>query len=107
MGSAAKTLTNNPVSSVLTAANMFLPAAIIGKQKQNAYDQKSQLNQLANQAPPTIAPPPTLSASQPLNTNEDRLRRIQAMRKGFASTMDTSLTKMPIGPTGAKTLLGS
>jgi hypothetical protein len=105
MGSAAKKLTNDPVSSILTAGGLLLPAAIIGQQKQEAYDQKSKLNQLANQEPPTATPPPT--QSQPLNTSQDRLRRIQAMKNGFSSTFNTTDMKMPIGPTGAKTLLGA
>lgn len=112
MGSAAKKLTNNPLSSILTFASgglMAPTAGFLGKQKQDAYDQKSKLNQLAAQSPPLGAPLPTMNEN-PSGTQSDRIKRIQAQRYGFSSTLKTASSPMPMAPGfggSGKTLLGS
>jgi len=109
MGSAVKKLTNNPVSSVLTFAGMPVLAGFLGKQKQDTYDQQSKLKELAAQTPPVgnLLPQPN---ENPAGTQSDRIKRIQSQRYGFASTLKTATSPMPISPGfggAGKTALGS
>ncbi len=63
---------------------------------------------LPNIPVPGITTPPTPTATETPQTSAiARLRRIQAMRYGFSSTLNTASGAMPTGPAGGKMMLGS
>lgn len=57
---------------------------------QNQQDQKKQLNQMKNQTPPVGTPPPTASNSLTPDTGSQLRRKLQGMRYGIASTLQSN-----------------